>query len=126
MHPAIGYTIAMPRPHTHLYEVTLEAGGIAGPVADVALPVWTPGSYLVREYARHVQEFSASAGGQPLSWRKLDKSTWRIETNDAAQITISYKVYAYELSVRTSHLDASHGYFNPASICMYLPDRTAE
>jgi predicted metalloprotease with PDZ domain len=50
------------------------------------MPVWTPGSYLVREYARHVQDFAATeAGGKPLAWRKINKNTWRVETNSAAR-----------------------------------------
>lgn len=126
MQPMISYTIAMPRPQTHLYDVTVEIGGVAGLSLDVALPVWTPGSYMVREYARHIQQFAARAGDRPLAWRKLDKSTWRIETGGSATVTLSYRVYAYELSVRTSHLDASHGYFNPATLCMYVPGRAAE
>src|SRR5919108_6203088 len=107
MHPSITYTIAMPRPHTHLYDVTLEVRDAAGTALDAALPVWTPGSYMVREYARHVQEFAAEAGGRALAWRKLDKATWRIETGGASCVTISYKVYANELTVRSSHLDGT-------------------
>src|SRR5687768_14513436 len=108
----ITYTIAMPQPHTHLYEVTLEVGEIAGATLDVALPAWTPGSYMIREYARHLQEFAAAAEGRALPWHKLDKATWRIETGGATQVSVSYKVYANELTVRTSHLDGTHGYFN--------------
>src|SRR5436190_2603494 len=116
MPPSISYTIAMPRPQTHLYEVTLTIDASAGPTLDVALPVWTPGSYMIREYARHVQEFAVTTRetSQPLAWRKLDKATWRIQTDGANKVTISYKVYANELTVRTSHLDGTHGYFNPA------------
>jgi predicted metalloprotease with PDZ domain len=129
------YTIAMPHPHTHLYEVTLDIDGVAGPTLDVALPVWTPGSYMIREYARHVQEFTVTpspavpgerAGPEGLAFHKLDKSTWRIETHGAERVRISYNVYANELSVRTSHLDGTHGFFNPATLCMYVPGRTNE
>jgi predicted metalloprotease with PDZ domain len=121
------YTIAMPQPHSHLYEVTFEVDAPAGPALDVALPVWTPGSYMVREYARHVQEFQAEApGGARLPWRKLDKSTWRIDTGGAERLIVRYKVYAFELSVRTSHLDGTHGFFTPATLCMYVPGRTSE
>jgi len=116
----------MPQPYTHLYEVSVEAAGLSGAQTDFVLPTWTPGSYMVREYARHVQEFSAEADGQPLAWHKADKQTWRVEGNGAARITVSYKVYAYELTVRTSHLDASHGYFNGTTVFMYVPGRTAE
>jgi predicted metalloprotease with PDZ domain len=129
----ITYTIAMPHPHSHLYEIALDVGELADPTLDVALPVWTPGSYMVREYARHVREFQANAAvveespaGEGLPWRKLDKATWRIETGGAARVRLRYKVYANELSVRTSHLDGTHGFFNPATLCMYIPGRTAE
>ncbi|HMP42093.1 MAG TPA: PDZ domain-containing protein [Roseiflexaceae bacterium] len=122
----IQYTIGMPQPHSHLFHVVIELEHSGNTPLDVALPVWTPGSYLVRDYARHVQQFSAAAGTTPLPWEKLDKTTWRITTGTATRITIRYLVYAFELSVRTSHLDATHGYFNPATLCMYLPGRTAE
>src|SRR5262245_43093416 len=124
MQPNITYTIAMLEPHTHLYAVTMVLDALHGAEVDLALPVWTPGSYMVREYARHVQEFVAfDSAGTPLVWRKQDKSTWRIATNGAARIQVSYRVFAHELTVRTSHLDGSHGYFNPATMCMYLPGR---
>ncbi|HEU4321734.1 MAG TPA: PDZ domain-containing protein [Roseiflexaceae bacterium] len=124
--PSISYTIAMPRPHSHLFHVSVEVRGVSGAL-DLALPVWTPGSYMVRDYARHVQEFGAADGaGRPLPWRKLDKTSWRVEAGAADTVTVSYKVYAFDLTVRTSHLDGSHGYFNPATLCVYLPGRTAE
>lgn len=127
MQSMITYTIAMPQPHTHLYHVTIEIGEVDGPMLAVALPVWTPGSYLIREYPRHVQEFSATGtNGQSLHWHKSDKSTWMIETGDARRVGVSYKVYANDLTVRTSHLDGTHGYFNPATLCMYVPDRKHE
>jgi predicted metalloprotease with PDZ domain len=117
----------MPTPNTHLFHVTVTISNNTNALLDVALPVWTPGSYMVRDYARHMQEFAvADNHGQPLAWRKHDKTTWRIDATGAAQIIISYKVYAFELTVRTSHLDASHGYFNPATLCLYLPDRQNE
>src|SRR5262245_14353510 len=118
-------TLAFPQPHTHLYEVTFTVGNVETPQLDLQMPVWTPGSYLVREFARHVQDFAVTdEAGRSLSWQKTDKATWRIETGaqpDRPQtIRASYRVYANELSVRTSHLDSSHAYFNGASVFMYL------
>ena len=85
------------------------------------MPVWTPGSYLVREFARHVQDFTATtAAGQPLKWEKINKNTWRIATNGARDWQASYRVYANELSVRTSELNSSHAFWNNANILMYL------
>jgi predicted metalloprotease with PDZ domain len=122
----ISYTISMPEPHTHLFFVTIEVDAVADRTLDLALPVWTPGSYMVRDFARHVQSFAASAGQQQLEWRKADKSTWRVTTGGAGHITVSYQVYAFELSVRTSYLDGQRAAFTPATLCMYVPDRTDE
>jgi predicted metalloprotease with PDZ domain len=125
----LSYTLAFPQPHTHLYEVSLTIGNVTTPQLDLSLPIWTPGSYLAREYARHVQDFNAGDGSEPpLSWRKIDKATWRIETgaNGAQPKTIRarYRVYANELATQTSHLDATHAYFNGASLLMYVPGAT--
>lgn len=123
----ITYTIAMPAPHSHLFHVTVEVDEIAGPTLELMLPAWTPGSYMIREYARHVQGFSAQAeGAGELAWRKTAKDTWQIETGGATRLRASYQVYANELTVRTSHLDGTHGYFNGACVFMYVPGRTNE
>ncbi len=124
--PMIHYQVAMPQPESHLFEVTLHLKGYSLPVLDLKLPVWTPGSYLVREYAKHLQDFSAQAGRQSLPWRKLGKNHWQIETsvlNEAVGgvITVRYRVFAAELSVRTNHLDATHGYFNGAALFFRMP-----
>jgi predicted metalloprotease with PDZ domain len=123
--PEIAFTVAISRPHTHLFNVTM--GVRHGPNANapaeerVVMPVWTPGSYLVREFERHVQDFEATgANGQPLKWEKTDKNTWRIATNGAREWYVKYRVYANELSVRTSELNSSHAFWNNANLLMYL------
>src|SRR5689334_1192979 len=119
----ITFTVAMPRPHTHLLEVDVAVKRAANAPQEekLILPVWTPGSYLVREFARHVQDFTATdAAGQQLKWEKTSKDTWRIVTNGAASWHARYRVYANELSVRTSELNSSHAFWNNASILMYL------
>jgi predicted metalloprotease with PDZ domain len=121
--PEISFTVAMPRPHTHLFEVQVAVKRTAdGPQEEsLVMPVWTPGSYLVREFARHVQDFAAqTASGQPLKWEKVNKSTWRIVTGGAREWQATYRVYANELSVRTSELNSSHAFWNNANILMYL------
>jgi predicted metalloprotease with PDZ domain len=123
----ISYTVAMPAPHSHLFHVTIALDGLAGDSVELVLPAWTPGSYMVREYARHLQAFAAeSERGDALPWRKLAKDCWRVETGGASRITVRYQVYANDLTVRTSHLDGSHGYLNGASVFLYVPGRTAE
>ncbi len=115
------YELSFPQPHTHLYEVAYTVGNISAPSVDLQIPTWTPGSYLQREFARNVQDFVVrDSAGNALKWEKTDKATWHVTTNGAKEIRASYRVYAYELSVRTSHLDASHAYFNGASIFMYV------
>jgi predicted metalloprotease with PDZ domain len=116
----IRYQVAMPNPQTHLFEVTLQVKGWATAVLDLKLPVWTPGSYLVREYAKHLQNFSAT-GQKALAWRKISKNHWQVDTLGQSEITVCYRVFANELSVRTNHLDGTHGYFNGAALFFYLP-----
>jgi predicted metalloprotease with PDZ domain len=123
----ITYTVAMPAPHSHLFHVSVALDGLSGQFVDLVLPSWTPGSYMIREYARHVQAFSArDEGGAALAWRKVAKDTWRVETGGASAISAGYQVYANDLTVRTSHLDGTHGYFNPANLFVYAPGRTDE
>jgi len=119
--PTIQYSVAMPNPESHLFEVTLRVQGWSEPVLNLKMPVWTPGSYLVREYARHLQDFRSLGGDRPLPWRKQSKNHWQIETDSVSDITIFYRIFANELTVRTNHLDSTHGYFNPAALCFLLP-----
>lgn len=121
----IAFTVSMPRPHTHLFEIDISIrkhGLVAGAAEEeLVMPVWTPGSYLVREFERHVQDFAATdATGQPLKWEKINKNTWRVVTNRSRDWHATYKVYANELSVRTSELNSNHGYWNNANLLMYL------
>jgi predicted metalloprotease with PDZ domain len=123
----ITYSISMLQPHSHLYDVQVAIDGLSTPEVDLVLPSWTPGSYMVREYARHVQEFNAEDGaGAALAWHKVAKDTWRVSCGAAERVTVHYRVYAFELTVRTSHLDGSHGYFNGTTVFMYVPGRTNE
>ncbi len=119
--PVIHYQVAMPQPETHLFEVTLHLVGYPFPTVDLKFPVWTPGSYLVREYSKHLQDFTAFANNQPLNWRKISKNHWHIEIGKVSNVTIKYRIFANELTVRTNHLDTTHGYFNGAALFFRLP-----
>jgi predicted metalloprotease with PDZ domain len=111
----------MPHPETHLFWVTLQIKDWQQSILDLKMPVWTPGSYLVREYARHLQQFTAqSQAGDALLWRKLAKNHWQVETPECSELTIEYRLYANELSVRTNHLDNTHGYFNGAALFFFI------
>ncbi len=118
----IFYQVAMPQPASHLFEVTLQVNNWQSATLDLKMPVWTPGSYLIREYARHLQDFAAQDNyGQGLSSQKLGKNYWQVATAGASQIKVSYRIYANDLTVRTNHLDATHGYFNGAALFFFIP-----
>jgi predicted metalloprotease with PDZ domain len=127
--PAIQYRVAMSQPATHLFEVTLRVNkeklypSFSNQLLlDLKMPVWTPGSYLIREYSKHLQDFCAYGEDErPLPWRKVSKNHWQIETKQTREITVQYRIFANELTVRTNHLDTSHGYFNSAALLFYLP-----
>ncbi len=85
------------------------------------MPVWTPGSYLVREFERHVQDFAATdEAGQPLRWEKINKDSWRVAIKGSPDWRATYSVYANELSVRTNELNSDHAFWNNAALLMYL------
>ena len=110
MQPMIRYRLAMPEPHSHLLDVRLELLGVPFSPVRLSMPVWTPGSYLVREFSRHVQDLAAhNASGQPVPVVRTDKRTFEVTPHDGA-VVVTYKVYANELSVRTNHLDGAHAF----------------
>jgi predicted metalloprotease with PDZ domain len=117
----ISFTVSMSKPHTHLLEVEMRVRAQKLSVeTDLLMPVWTPGSYLIREYARHVQDFNAKdANGNPLRWSKTDKNTWTVETNNVKELVATYRVYSNELTVRTNELNDQHAFWNNAALLMY-------
>lgn len=118
----ISYTISFPQPQTHYIDVEMAISGINKDYVDLKMPVWTPGSYLIREFAKNVEGFKASdLNGKPLAFHKINKNTWRITSKNTSKIKIEYQVYAFEISVRTSFVDDSHGFLSPAGVFMY-PD----
>jgi predicted metalloprotease with PDZ domain len=118
----VNYKISTPNPHTHYVQVEMEVTNFKGSEMDVKMPVWAPGSYLVREFAKSVEGFKAHTGSKELEVKKVNKNTWRIYKGKKDKATIKYKVYAFELSVRTSYVDVDHAYFNGTSVFMYVKD----
>ena len=105
--------------HAHLFHVTLT---IAQPAAQqrVALPVWIPGSYLVREFAKNLQNLRATQGRRSVPLQQLDKATWQVDAAPGKPLVLTYAVYALDNSVRTAWLDASRGFFNGTSLCLQV------
>ena len=114
----IRYQVSAPHPATHYLLVQMRISGWAAPVLDLKLPVWTPGSYLVREYARHLEQFQVEGG---LPWQKVSKNHWQICTADVSEIQVQYYLYANELSVRTNYVDEQYVYIHGAATFLYIP-----
>ena len=125
--PRVHYRVEIAALHAHLFRVTLT---IARPAAlqRVALPVWIPGSYLVREFSKNLQSLRARQGARALpasQIAQLDKCSWQIRCNADKPLVLVYEVYANDNSVRTASLDAGRGFFNGSSLCLRVdgPDQ---
>ena len=102
-------------PQAHLFEVTLRIARPDPAGQMLSLPAWIPGSYLIRDFARHIVAIAASCGARPVALDKRDKHTWQAAPC-GAQLEIRYRIYAWDLSVRGAHLDNTHGFFNGTSV----------
>jgi predicted metalloprotease with PDZ domain len=116
----ISYEISFSEPQAHYVDVAMEISGLKGATLDLKMPVWTPGSYLIREFAKNVESFEAfNAAGLSLSVEKVNKNTWRVNTQNNGTVKVIYRVYSFEISVRTSFVDESHAFLSPTGIFMY-------
>ena len=125
--PPVEYRIRPANPGAHLFEVscTVHEPDPQGQV--FSLPAWIPGSYMIREFARNIVSLSAQADGEPCALVKLDKHTWRARCRPGTRtLTLHYEVYAWDLSVRSAHLDTTHGFFNGTSVFLAVAGRTEE
>jgi len=111
------YRVEALDPAAHLFHVTLT---IAQPQAGqrVSLPAWIPGSYLVREFARHLQKLTARQDGKPVPVQQVDKATWQVDCVPSSPLVLGYEVYAFDNSVRAAWLDTQRGFFNGTSLCL--------
>jgi predicted metalloprotease with PDZ domain len=114
---AVRYTVGVHNAASHLLAVTLH---IEQPQARqrLALPVWIPGSYLVREFSQHLQGLRATQNGQPVRLRQLDKHRWQADCEPGVPLEVQHEVYAFDASVRTAFLDSTRGFFNGTSTCL--------
>jgi predicted metalloprotease with PDZ domain len=121
----ISYRIDVADPHAHLFRVTLTVPRPAA-AQRLSLPVWIPGSYLVREFARHLVGLEARHGREPVVLEQLDKATWLAPCRGTGTLTVSWQVYAFDTSVRAAFLDATRGFFNGTSVFLRVEGREAE
>jgi predicted metalloprotease with PDZ domain len=119
------YRVEAADPAAHLFHVTLT---VPQPQAGqrLSLPAWIPGSYLVREFSRHLQKLSARQDGKPVAIEQLDKASWQVDCVPSSPLVLSYEVYAFDNSVRTAWLDAQRGFFNGTSLCLRVHGQAQE
>jgi len=121
----VDFLIEIADAHAHLYRVTMR---LPRPAAEqhLSLPVWIPGSYMVREFSRHLQNLRARQGQAECAVEPLDKCSWQVRCAGRGALTLVYEVYAFDTSVRTAFLDAQRGFFNGTSVCLRVAGREAE
>lgn len=114
---ALTYEVQALDCRAHLFAVTLT---IAKPKEDqrVSLPVWIPGSYLVREFAKHLQRLQATQNGRAVALTQRDKCSWQVHCSAGKTLTLRYEIYAFDNSVRSAWLDPQRGFFNGTSVCL--------
>lgn len=118
----IRYTIFPKRPEAHLFEVRCTVVDPDPQGQVFALPAWAPGSYMIRDFARHFVSIRAESARRPVALEKTDKHTWRAAPVDAP-LTVTAEVYAWDFSVRAAHLDEWHGFFNGPSVFLRVAGR---
>jgi len=121
----IAYRIEIADASAHLFKITLTVADPA-PVQQLSLPVWIPGSYMVREFSRNLSQLAARQGTQPRAVTQLAKDRWQVETSGRAALVVTYFAYAFDASVRTAWLTEDRGFFNTTSLCLAVEGRTAQ
>jgi len=116
---SVSYVLKPSHPEAHEFEVTLTATDLDPAGALFQLPNWIPGSYMIRDFSRNILSIDAHANGEPVDLTKKDKSSW-LAPAGLKHITLKYRVYAWDLSVRAAHLDNEHGFFNGTSVFLSL------
>ena len=117
----MAFTVSMEKPSTHYFHVEFTCQGFFAEKLDFKLPVWTPGYYLIMDYAKNVINFRAIDGeGHPLDWSKTTKNTWQVKAEGADRIVVSYDVYAFARSVADSFLDDARAFICPTGVFMHV------
>jgi predicted metalloprotease with PDZ domain len=116
------YAIRLPEPNRHVVEIDLRfpVDATATAAIELTLPAWTPGSYLIRDYARFVRDLQVFGDdGAPRRAVKRDKATWSVDPRGARELHVRYAVYGHDLTVRTNHIDADHAFLHGPATFLY-------
>jgi predicted metalloprotease with PDZ domain len=125
----IRYSVELKDLHGHRFEVSLHipARILKGWGAQVQLPAWIPGSYMLRDFSKHIETISAKsiATKKNISLEKIDSNTWFVPPSNH-DVTVSYQVYGFDTSVRAAYIDTARAFFNPSSLCLQVLDHADE
>lgn len=121
----VAYVVRMPDPRSHEYEIELRVPALPDRAApEIVFPAWAPGSYMIRDFSRHIYGLTVTdASGRALAAERIDKQRWRIPSGGRAFV-VRYRVFAFEVTVRTSFLDTSHAYWNGTSLFFFVDGET--
>lgn len=122
----IRYTLDFSKAATHYISVTMYVSEWEGDSMIVKLPVWMPGSYMVREYSKNMESVTALSGGNPTKVTKIRKNGWKVDTRGANTVTVTYLYYANELSIRHTYTDESFAFIMPGTICCFVEGFTLQ
>ena len=111
----IQYSVELADPHAHIFNITLTMQNPNKSGQILSLPAWIPGSYMIRDFAKNIVSIQAKANNKAIKLDKIDKSSWKVEVINSP-LTITYQVYAWDLSVRSAHFDMTHAFFNGTSL----------
>ena len=114
------YTLSFPEPHTHYMEVEMHISEITAKQLLLKMAVWTPGSYLIREFQKNIDKVECIKNNEIIRLEKQDKNTWIVNTQNTSSVVIKYRIYCFEYSVRTNFVDDTHALINGASTFLYI------
>jgi predicted metalloprotease with PDZ domain len=117
----INFEISFTEPQAHYVDVQMAIDNMSANALTIKMPVWAPGSYLVREFSKNVESLRvADSVGKPLTFVKTTKNSWKINSTHSKKVIVNYRVYAFEVSVRTSFVDADEAFLSSPDIFMYV------
>lgn len=121
---SITFTVSMENPAAHNFRVLMQCSGLKGKSQVFKMPVWTPGYYQRLDFAQNLDSFSVTDENErPLGWIKTSDNTWKVESNNAATLNISYIIKTTRVFVATPYLDENRGFISPAGVFLYPQDR---
>jgi predicted metalloprotease with PDZ domain len=121
------YIVSYSEPHNHYIDIEFIADNVNSDELLIQLPAWRPGRYELGNFAKNIQKWQAfDEKGNALSFEKITKDCWKIQTKDVSEVHIHYNYYAAELNAGSTYLDGTQLYMNPVNCCVYIPERIHE